>query len=104
MSTEGGSHPTWTPAGGELFYFATIGSAEAAGATTARLMSVSIKQGAEFRAGRPQPLFERRVVVFGHPYEPSPDASRFVAITPGDEGEPIGQVNLLLPWRPQAPH
>jgi eukaryotic-like serine/threonine-protein kinase len=102
ISTNGGSHPTWAPNGRELFYLATVGSTEAAGATTARLISVAIEHGAEIRAGRPQTLFERRLVVFGHPYDPSPDAQRFVTITPGEEGEAVDRVNLLLHWRPPS--
>jgi Tol biopolymer transport system component len=102
ISTDGGTHPNWASTGREIFYLSTVGSSEAVGATTLRLMSVAIEPGAELRARRPQAVFERRVLVFGHPYDSSPDAQRFVTITPGDEGEAVGAVNLLLHWRPPA--
>jgi len=51
VSTNGGSTPVWSRDGKELFYVAA----------DQKLMAVEVKDGAEFEAGAPKPLFQPRI-------------------------------------------
>ncbi|MFH1681746.1 MAG: hypothetical protein ABIH26_14025 [Candidatus Eisenbacteria bacterium] len=84
ISTEGGRYPLWSADGRELFYRAG-----------GKVMAVPIETEPEFRAGRPELLFEGDYLldlVQGTVYDVSPE-SRFLMIEK-DPGE--GKANLVM--------
>ena len=90
VSTGGGGEPAWNPQGGELFY-----------RNGDRMISVRIELEREFRALRPELLFERR---YARPalswmtnYDVSRDGLRFLMIEE-DERPEIREIRIVQNW------
>ena len=90
ISIEGGVAPVWARDGRELFY-----------RNGDKMMSVTVEAGSEFRAGKPEVVFEERfeagVSWYRPNYDISPDGQRFVMIKAGEEA-PLTQINVVLNW------
>jgi Tol biopolymer transport system component len=92
VTTEGGTRPTWSPHGNELFYVADPG----------RMMVVTVESGTTFSHGSPRMLFEDRfnTTLLSRHYDVSPDGERFLII--GDDrpttGEAVPQPVLARNW------
>jgi Tol biopolymer transport system component len=93
ISTDGGAQPMWAPGGGELFY-----------KSGNRMMVVSVKAGATFEPlGTPRVLFEMpmpdRTVGDAARFVVSPDAKRFLVLTPAPGDAPSRpSLNVILNW------
>jgi serine/threonine protein kinase len=90
ISTSGGEQPLWGRDGREIFFMGM----------DRKLMTVPVKEGAEFSAGHPQSLFQTSVMLdsVGRQYAPSSDGRRFLIIAPTqDFGTDVFRV--LLNWR-----
>ncbi|HWB40750.1 MAG TPA: hypothetical protein VG500_05805, partial [Gemmatimonadales bacterium] len=86
VSTAGGTQPTWSRNGRELFYINGKGE----------MMSAEIRPGPTFSVGEQQVLFSTAayLAVTGiHAYSLSPDDRRFLML---QEGESIQQSELVL--------
>jgi Tol biopolymer transport system component len=80
ISTNGGSHPEWSPDGSELFYLEQ-GRDDRAG--TGAFMAVPIDAETSFRPGTPRRLFAGNFVVIGGQrlvYDVANDGQRFLMI------------------------
>jgi eukaryotic-like serine/threonine-protein kinase len=88
ISTGGGTDPVWSADGREL-YFRRGDQVEAVAITTAP----------EFRAGKPQPLFESRYETSegARNYDVAPDGRSFVLIRSEGMAQP-DQFNVVLNW------
>jgi serine/threonine-protein kinase len=89
VSTNGGSHPEWSPDGSELFYL-EVGSDDRAG--TGALMAVAIDAETSFTPRTPRKLFAGNFVVIGgqrQVYDVANDGQRFLMIKnpPSSDGE-----------------
>ena len=88
ISSSGGSEPTWSPKGGELFY--RNGSA---------MMTVAVSTDPRLEASTPHLLFEGGY--FGSRnhthYDVFPDGERFLMLTTTDDAAP-SQINIVLNW------
>ena len=89
VSTDGGQHPIWARNGQELFY-----------RNGDKMMAVAVKTSANFDAGTPHLLFEKRNPVAGPTpgYAISPDGQRFLMIQPIESEQAATQINLVLNW------
>ena len=93
ISTQGGVAPVWTRDGGELFY-----------RNGDKMMAVTVEAGSEFRAGKPEVVFEGSFeeVLASSWYRPnydiSPDGQRFVMVRSTQEGTSPAQINVVLNW------
>ncbi len=77
ISTNGGSHPDWSPDGSELFYL------EGDGGGTGAFMAVPIDADTSFMPGTPRQLFAGNFVVIGGQrlvYDVANDGQRFLMI------------------------
>jgi len=89
VSTDGGTHPRWNPAGGELFY--REGN---------KMMAVSISESPGFSASKPRILFEGEFSYGSSTtipnYSVSPDGKRFAMIraVPGRDA----RINVVVNW------
>jgi len=88
VSTDGGTEPLWSRAGRELFY-----------RQGDKLLSVPLRPGAAFQAGKPVVLFEGSFEHFTYHagYDISPDGRRFVMVQ-RDPDAPPAQVRIVLNW------
>jgi serine/threonine-protein kinase len=80
VSTNGGSHPDWSPDGSELFYL-EVGRDDRAG--TGAFMAVSINAETSFTPGIPRKLFAGNFVQIGggrQVYDVANDGQRFLMI------------------------
>jgi eukaryotic-like serine/threonine-protein kinase len=80
ISTNGGSHPEWSPDGSELFYL-QVGRDDRAG--TGAFMAVPIDAETRFTPGTPRQLFAGNFVVIGGQrgvYDVANDGQRFLMI------------------------
>ncbi|HXV61935.1 MAG TPA: protein kinase [Vicinamibacteria bacterium] len=89
ISSGGGEEPAWSRSGEELFY-----------RNGGRMMAVSVTEAPEFRAGRPEELFEGL-----YHYAPFPtrtydvgEDGRFVMVTEPEPAESVRQLNVVLNW------
>ena len=92
VSPAGGTQPRWRGDGKELFYISS----------DQKLMAVSVKSGAAFEAGAPQPLFELDPVfppMGGRfAYQPAADGQRFLVLSAaGSNVAP--PINVVLNWQ-----
>jgi dipeptidyl aminopeptidase/acylaminoacyl peptidase len=81
VTTSGGRHPLWSPAGDELFYVDLDGA----------MMAVDIETDPSFSAGEPHELF-RGPYLFDRaerPFDISPDGERFLVIRQDDSLPPL---------------
>jgi eukaryotic-like serine/threonine-protein kinase len=95
ISIDGGSQPTWSPAGRELFY-----------RKEDKLLAVLVETKVGLTAGKPSVLFEGKFV---GGYDPTPDGQRFVMMRSNEAQSAPKQINVLLGWfedleRRVAPH
>lgn len=76
VSTQGGSHPVWSPAGDELFFL-----------NGNTVMAAAIEVTPTFNAGNPASLFDASLTPVSGSlttgFDISPDGSRFMTIQPG---------------------
>ena len=88
VSTDGGTEPLWSRDGRELFY-----------RQGDRVLTVPVRPGAAFQAGRPVVLFEGSFEHFRYHagYDVSPDSRRFVMVQ-RDPDTPPAQVRVVLNW------
>ena len=99
VSNDGGTQPTWSPDGSELFYLS--GSL----LTPVAMMRVGISaESADIaRLGTPELLFEFQYYVgprAGRSYDVSPDGERFVMMSnpaTGSQNSP-GEIHVVLNW------
>ncbi|MCH8267802.1 MAG: protein kinase, partial [Acidobacteria bacterium] len=90
ISTEGGDFPRWNPNGQELFY--------RQGDT---IMVVTVQMEPEFRASKPQALFDAPFVadeILAPSYDITPDGQRFVMVQASEQGSAATQINVVLNW------
>ncbi len=90
ISIQGGVAPVWARDGGELFY-----------RSGDKMMAVTVEAGSEFRAGKPEVVFEGRYVPgngIRPNYDISPDGQRFVMVRSTQEGASPAQINVVLNW------
>jgi serine/threonine-protein kinase len=92
VSTNGGTRPTWSRDGRELFYYLPPGIVHA----------VAVQTGATFKAGRPEVLFTGQYATpqVGRVYDVSPDGRRILLIKRGaseDQGE-ARQLVVVVNW------
>ncbi len=91
VSTDGGNHPLWGPAGDELFY-------EQAGTI---MVTKVTTEGPTFRVDRPKALFDDPFVFapFFRPYDVSDDGLTFVLITENsDRDVDRTQITFVFNW------
>lgn len=90
VSSDGGTEPLWSPAGGELFY--RRGDA---------FFAATVKPGKTLAVGGTQKLFEipaARGRYTNHAgYAVSPDGKRFLILRPAPRAIPT-QINIVLNW------
>jgi serine/threonine-protein kinase len=87
VSTDGGTHPRWSPNGKELFY-----------RSGNRMMAVDVSTTPRLTLSRPRVLFEQRYVFGGQTvanFDVSPDGQRFVMVK---DDSASGRINLVLNW------
>jgi hypothetical protein len=78
LSTNGGFEPLWARSGNEVFY--RSGNS---------IMSVAVRAGSPFNAGRPQTLFiGYNALPIGFSYDVAPDGRRFVMLKSVDNYSP----------------
>jgi len=87
ISTDGAWTPLWASTGRELFYL----NAE-------KVMAVPIETKPTIRAGAPRVMFQLATIFTGHPYDHSPNAERFVFITPSEQQGASAQIYVVLNW------
>jgi eukaryotic-like serine/threonine-protein kinase len=94
VSTDGGSRPAWSPAGGELFYVTPNGT----------MMSVPLEPGPVFKRRNPEKLFDWPSIGApspGRTYDVSRDGRRFLMIKEGGGSERRGEtatIRVVLNW------
>ncbi len=93
VSTGGGVAPAWRADGKELFYLTE----------DCKVMSVPVKTGQQFEAGKAVELFASRLaftnLLAGYTYAVSADGQRFLMPVPAVESTPE-PVTVVLNWRP----
>ncbi len=94
VSTDGGTHPSWSADGRELFFRATIRRTGAG----VSLMSVTVSAGSEFTASPPRLLFSFSYIQSGHDYGVMPDGQHFICIKEPESETKAMQVNVVLNW------
>ena len=88
ISTTGGSMPVWSHDGRELFFVSGEGN----------LMSVPVKTGESFEAGRPIPLFRVRLRADPRPqFDITPDGTRFLLNALAPRTDP--PLSVLINWQ-----
>jgi Tol biopolymer transport system component len=101
VSTVRGTSPVWTRGGTEILYTSGIGGDEN---RRVRLMSVSVRPGAQLAIGQPQMLFEKHWSEFGlyiqvPAFAVTPDGQRILGRTGGRLRQPPPSViNLITNW------
>jgi Tol biopolymer transport system component/predicted Ser/Thr protein kinase len=83
ISTNGGSHPEWSPNGTELFYLELERTALDGGASTGAFMAVPIDAETSFTPGTPRKLFAGNFTVVGGQrlvYDVANNGQRFLMI------------------------
>jgi serine/threonine-protein kinase len=94
ISTGGGTHPAWSPAGGEIFFQALGGKFT--------LMSVPFTDAGNFEAGTPREVFSGPYYSgIGRSYDVSPDGRQFVVLrdrAAAGDGGPPARVAVVLNW------
>ena len=101
VSIQGGSAPTWHPAGRELFF---LSARDAAGKL--RMMAADFASALPPRIGRPRPLFEfdsRDLRLGCEPvrcYDVAPDGQRFFGVQqrPAPPLPPVTHINIVQNW------
>ena len=93
VSTDGGSRPAWSPAGGELFYVTLTGA----------MMSVPIEPGPVFKWRNPVKLFDWPSIGTPGPartYDVSRDGRRFLMVKEavGNERQGAATIRVVLNW------
>jgi hypothetical protein len=89
VSNDGGTEPTWSADGTELFY----GKGD-------QMLVVTVSTEGSFTAGAPKLLFEGRfdLAPYGDPhYDVSPDGQRFAMVSLGEEPAPA-RVQVVVNW------
>ena len=89
ISREGGTEPTWSLDGRELFY-----------RQGRKMMVVTVKTEPTFTVGEPRLLFEGEYLLDPNGnanYDVFPDGKRFVMVEAVEESAP-GQINVVLNW------
>ncbi len=86
ISTDGGTRPSWNPAGGELFYN-----------SGRRMVVVEVETGDRFTAGIPQELFVLPEGHFANLVEPDRTGQRFLTIKPLAAGQ-VTQLRAVFNW------
>jgi eukaryotic-like serine/threonine-protein kinase len=84
VSPNGGTEPTWSPTGRELFY-----------RNGDKLVSVAIQTTPSLSVGRPVVLFEAK---YEEGYDVAPDGQRFLMIRRNEEQSVPQQINVVLGW------
>ena len=88
-SIQGGAHPAWNPAGGELFYLSTTGE----------LMKVDVVERDGLVIGTPQALFKVNHPLTSNekPYVVAPDGQSFL-VNQHEDRNLEAYVNLIQNW------
>jgi serine/threonine-protein kinase len=88
ISTDGGTEPSWSVDGNELFF-----------RRGDQLLAVQVTSTPEFRSTRPQPVFEARyeTIEGARNYDVSADGKQFVVVR-GEGVVPQEQFNVVLHW------
>ncbi|HEY6347044.1 MAG TPA: hypothetical protein VIY49_36605 [Bryobacteraceae bacterium] len=86
ISTEGGTQPSWSHNGRELFYRGP----------QRQIMSVDIEPGPPLRAGRPKVLFTTAYLAI----DPEPDGKHFLAVKtpPAAPQAATDQITIVFNW------
>jgi Tol biopolymer transport system component len=92
VSAEGGSHPSWSANGHELFFYRTDPKAGNS------MFSVTVSGGNEFSAGSAQLRFRFPYVTAAHDYAVTPDGQHFICIKQPESEATATQVNVVLNW------
>ena len=85
VSTDGGTSPTWSASGDELFY-----------RNGDKMMVVQVETEEELRLGNPRLLFERRSET--NSYDVLPDGQGFVMVDDSEAAPPPTQLILIQNW------
>jgi len=98
ISTNGGEQPAWRGDGRELFYVQGGAFSSSGGAPT--LMSVAVATVPEFRAGRPEALFESADLPtnWGRSYDVAADGQRFLLTANSKATTTPAQMILVQHW------
>ncbi len=93
VTTGGGTMPTWSADGRELYYIDAVN----------RLVAVPVETRGSFRAGTPAPLFSAASMVlvdrWHQPYTPLPDGSGFLFIRQrGTSAQGVNHVVVVEHW------
>ena len=93
VTTAGGTMPTWSADGRELYYVDAVD----------RLVAVPVETRGTFRAGTPAPLFSAASMVlvdrWHQPYTPLPDGSGFLFLRQrGASAQGVNQVVVVEHW------
>jgi len=88
ISPEFGEEPVWSNNGNELFY-----------RNRDKWMVVPISIEPEFRAGRPEVIFEGPYInVSGLSYDVAPDGQQFLVLKPEYDDSQIRELNVIFNW------
>jgi serine/threonine-protein kinase len=87
ISNDGGTRPSWSRNGSELFY-----------RSGEQLLVVSVQTKPSFSASTPRLLFERAYWHSGRDYDPAPDDRRFLFIKESEHAATPIQINVVLNW------
>ncbi|MFI5180063.1 MAG: protein kinase [Thermoanaerobaculia bacterium] len=102
VSTEGGTHPQWSPDGRELYYRLSASAGVREGqrqeGQRVRLLAVPIETSPALRAGTPHVLFEGPFFESGHDWAVTPDGKGFVFIRESPAVGGPGELRVVLNW------
>ncbi len=102
VSTEGGTHPRWSPDGRELFYRLSASAGVKEGlrqeGQKVRLVAVPIETSPALRVGTPKVLFEGPFFESGHDWALMPDGKGFVFIRECQPPAGPGELRIVLNW------
>jgi serine/threonine-protein kinase len=90
ISGDGGSQPTWTRNGKELFYYGN-----------GKMMSVDVNTDGDFSAGNPKTLFEANFDFRGSyvpSYDVTPDGKKFIAVRSSNSTPVPASIQVILHW------